>query len=389
MLGAGGAPSVAPMTSRHLLAVACSLLGAATLTTTSASAATIARTGDGGVTYVAGAGAEDLLVDLGPSSARITDEGAAAELPPGCERRGDDAVCEATSLRVELGDGSDRLVVTSVDRGVPLTVDGGDGDDHLQGGGGGDTLIGGPGDDALDGLLGDDLLDGGQGDDEIAGGAGGDRLLGGDGDDEITGDGANPPAADVVDGGAGSDRFTDYGRRTGDEGPIVLTLSGGDDDGFPGEHDDVRGVETLSITSPGRIVGSDVGEAIYGIASSEDQFVIEGRGGDDELRTPGGRDRLDGGPGADTLIAGFGNDRITAGPGRDRVFGDTAPGYCDVFECTLALGNDRIDVRDGERDIVTCGPGRDVVRADRADRVASDCEAVKRGAAGARSLEAR
>jgi hypothetical protein len=41
-------------------------------------------------------------------------------------------------------------------------------------------------------------------------------------------------------------------------------------------------------------------------------------------------------------------------------------------------GDDRIRVRDGERDTVTCGPGTDRVRADPADVVAADCEAVNR-----------
>ena len=42
-------------------------------------------------------------------------------------------------------------------------------------------------------------------------------------------------------------------------------------------------------------------------------------------------------------------------------------------------GSDRIKVDGGGRDVVQCGPGRyDVVNADRADRVASDCETVAR-----------
>jgi hypothetical protein len=41
-------------------------------------------------------------------------------------------------------------------------------------------------------------------------------------------------------------------------------------------------------------------------------------------------------------------------------------------------GNDRIDVRGGGRDFVDCGPGRDVVRADRRDVVARNCERPRR-----------
>jgi Ca2+-binding RTX toxin-like protein len=49
--------------------------------------------------------------------------------------------------------------------GIALTVDGGDGDDVLQGGDGADTLLGGVGDDVLIGNGGLDVLDGGIGDD--------------------------------------------------------------------------------------------------------------------------------------------------------------------------------------------------------------------------------
>jgi hypothetical protein len=41
-------------------------------------------------------------------------------------------------------------------------------------------------------------------------------------------------------------------------------------------------------------------------------------------------------------------------------------------------GNDVINTRDGQRDVVNCGRGHDRVRADRNDKVASNCESVKR-----------
>lgn len=40
---------------------------------------------------------------------------------------------------------------------------------------------------------------------------------------------------------------------------------------------------------------------------------------------------------------------------------------------------DRVLTRDGARDVVTCLGGEDIVFADRSDRVASDCEEVRRG----------
>ncbi len=74
--------------------------------------------------------------------------------------------------------------------------------------------------------------------------------------------------------------------------------------------------------------------------------VLRGLGGADRLWGLGGADRLFGGPGKDALRGGDGNDTIAA--------------------------------RDGARDTVVCGRGRDVVVADRLDRVARDCEIVRR-----------
>jgi Ca2+-binding RTX toxin-like protein len=59
-----------------------------------------------------------------------------------------------------------------------------------------------------------------------------------------------------------------------------------------------------------------------------------------------------------------GNDNIVGGSGRDTVAGGS--------------GNDSIRVRDGARDRVNCGSGRDTVTADRVDRIARNCERVRR-----------
>ena len=59
---------------------------------------------------------------------------------------------------------------------VPLTLDGGDGDDILLGGAGDDTLLGRAGDDVLIGGPGQDILDGSPGDDVILQSIGADRV---------------------------------------------------------------------------------------------------------------------------------------------------------------------------------------------------------------------
>ena len=58
----------------------------------------------------------------------------------------------------------------------------------------------------------------------------------------------------------------------------------------------------------------------------------------------------------------------------DRIAGTKGP---DTVKS--GAGGDRVSVRGGGLDSVRCGKGRDRVSADRSDRVARDCEVVKRG----------
>lgn len=85
---------------------------------------------------------------------------------------------------------------------------------------------------------------------------------------------------------------------------------------------------------------------------------------------------------ADLVLAGLGDDRIGAGRGRDVVFGERGrdtinpgPGRDRV---SGGPDDDRILVLDRARDVVDCGPGSDFVLADRRDRVAFNCESVRR-----------
>ena len=64
---------------------------------------------------------------------------------------------------------------------VPMTIDGGDDNDHLYGSSGDDLLIGGPGNDRLYGGSGEDTLIAGSGYDYLDGGTGNDFIDGGPG----------------------------------------------------------------------------------------------------------------------------------------------------------------------------------------------------------------
>ncbi|MEA2218209.1 MAG: 6-phosphogluconolactonase [Solirubrobacteraceae bacterium] len=123
-------------------------------------------------------------------------------------------------------------------------------------------------------------------------------------------------------------------------------------------------------------IGTDAGETRVGTAGADVVFglggadVLRGLAGRDCLYGQGGDDRIDGGPGDDLLSGGDGADHLTDREGRDVLTG--------------GRGADRIDARDASRggrrrgDVVRCGAGRDVVLADRLDRVADDCERVRR-----------
>ena len=95
------------------------------------------------------------------------------------------------------------------------------------------------------------------------------------------------------------------------------------------------GVTRVGSTSGGRVVGTDRGDVL---CSGGGATTLDGRGGDDVLR------------------GGSGVDRMLAGP-----------------------GNDKIYVRGGKTDSAACGSGSDQVFADETDRIARDCERVKRG----------
>jgi hypothetical protein len=89
-----------------------------------------------------------------------------------------------------------------------------------------------------------------------------------------------------------------------------------------------------------------------------------GTAGRDVLRGTPGRDVLRGLGGDDLLYGLGGNDVLFGGRGRDRLL--------------AGAGSDVVYAADGARDTIICGAGRDLVYAGRADRVARDCERVRR-----------
>jgi Ca2+-binding RTX toxin-like protein len=109
---------------------------------------------------------------------------------------------------------------------------------------------------------------------------------------------------------------------------------------------------------------------------------ISGRSGDDEIEGDQGDDDLCGDEGDDTLQGGAGDDTLRGGPGDDDLEGqsgnDVLVGGTGRDVLNGGRGRDRILARDGVRDRINCGAGIDTVRADRADKVARNCEHVSR-----------
>lgn len=164
--------------------------------------------------------------------------------------------------------------------------------------------------------------DGGPGNDLIEGQVFADILFGGPGDDNISALGGN----DLIRGGAGRD--------AGEGG-----------------------------------LGSD---RVYGGSGADS---LAGVGGRDRIYGESGNDRINGGgfafgkDRADSIYGGSGADTLTDSQNGKESAGDRFSG---------GAGNDQIDDRDGNRDLIDCGAGRDSVIADSRDKVAGNCERVQR-----------
>ena len=183
--------------------------------------------------------------------------------------------------------------------------------------------------------------------DTLAGTGSGDRIFALAGNDDVDG----REGADCLDLGAGNDRGV------GEAGSDLLVGAAGNDRMSGGS-----GNDRLRAGS-----GNDRG------AGGSGRDTLDGSSGKDRLAGDSGNDRLTGSSGADSLSGGSGNDRLSGGSSGDRLNGGSG-----ADRISGAGGNDRISARDRRRDRISCGRGRDSVTADRVDRVARDCERVRR-----------
>ena len=188
--------------------------------------------------------------------------------------------------------------------------------------GGNDTMNGGAGDDIIQGQRGDDRIDGGAGDDELYGQLGDDYITGGDGQDTILGDVGiisrdyNPDGTARVNLNGSWHRdviLTDVGRLSG-------ILSGIQ----PGQF---QNPDLLLLAGEYDAAGNKVIEAgQWKLSNSQVSLFADGN------------DALDGGNGEDAIFGQRGNDVIQGGLGNDYIEGNA--------------GNDRIDDQGGDDFII-------------------------------------
>jgi len=236
-----------------------------------------------------------------------------------------------------------------------VTVWGDAGDDHLSlagnypstmttvmdGGPGNDTLDGTPGDDVLfSGQSGNDVLNGGDGSDALlALGTGGDKLNGGNGNDQLVSD--DVCQGHDYNGGAGFDiaGFARY--KFQPKNGVRATLGG-----------------TASDPDRGNCIPSHLGT---------DLEILEGSDGPDILSGTNGKDPLILGRGGNDIIHGNGGaDDLDGGSGIDSLYGDS--------------GFDTLESQDGTRDrAVSCGGGGGEAFRDKNDP-ASGCKKLKKSA---------
>jgi Ca2+-binding RTX toxin-like protein len=213
-----------------------------------------------------------------------------------------------------------------------VTVDGGDGNDTINGSQLADVLDGGDGDDHI---IGDDNPQGTR--DDVRGDAGDDTMVWNPGDDDDINEGGDGDDTVEVNGGGGPEDFqvkpsSVAGRvsfdRTGPTPPGPFNIDIG-----TSEH------LVLNAGSGDDIVNSDAGLDALG-------FALDIDGGD-------GNDVIDGGDGADLLSGGNGNDKITADDNpvdtQDVVLGG------DGDDTMVWNGGDDNDVNEG-------GPGNDTAQ---------------------------
>lgn len=291
-------------------------------------------------------------------------------------------------LTLNLGDGTNTLLVNGTHTSIGGVINGGDNDDtinlwvtgnqRVNAGGGNDTistlagidkLYGGTGNDIISAGDGADFLYGEAGQDTLSGGNGNDTIFGGNDDDTLNGN----AGADFLHAGAGNDILNggaDGDTLTGREGDDTLNGGDGNDrlQGDGGAGQSITGNDTLNGEAGDDALYGGAGDDILNGGIGNDQLfgddiapsdgftgndTMNGGDGDDRIFGNAGNDILNGDAGADYMVGGTGNDTMTGGAGNDVLYGEAGEDILRGGEGIDTLrggdGNDTL-YGDGDRD---------------------------------------
>jgi Ca2+-binding RTX toxin-like protein len=292
-----------------------------------------------------GLNAQSAPIPPGPNAPRdcTPDDGNSNDGPPGAR----DCVGQDVE-NVIGGRGNDTLIGNSPDplyREAPLA--------EPQGA---NVLNGGPGDDTLQGLYGPDLLNGGSENDTVTY--------------------AERPAGEATSlgiDGAGNDGSTDSTGLASDLNPSngrMDTISPDVENIIGGAGNDVIRGDSADNT----LKGGGGNDDIEGGPGAD---MIEGAGGEDGLRGGEGNDILGGNDGNDVLVGDEGNDSLNGGAGNDLMHGGN--GADDLIG---GDGNDSVDWADATSSVsVSINGINDDGRDGEHDNVFSDVEGANGGLA--------
>ena len=359
------------MKTRVALRVALASAVAACALPAVAQAAVVEEAADGSLRF-RGSGGEANIVSVTTSSSNavsIQDLNGVTSNTPLCAEISTRRLNCAIGIRMNeilLGSGNDIIAVDVPNR---VVVEGGFGNDTLDGGKGTDptavTFRGGDGLDVVsysttdravhvtptsfDGRIGFDQdiiafdvekIAGSRFDDNLFSSAFVGDLIGGRGNDRLTANqttgsitrfdmGRQADGADRVVPGPGVN-FVNYGGRTL---PVNATVGfRGADDGEAGEGDDIGSRGNMIID------GGQAGDTLstFGSAIAGASFGLNGNGGSDTLEGGESGEFMSGGPGSDTFIARGGADVISANDG-----------VGDIVGCGLGTDSAQLDKLDG------------------------------------------
>ncbi len=215
-------------------------------------------------------------------------------------------------------------------------VTGGMGNDLLTGDGTANVLQGGEGNDILNGQSGPDQLLGDGGSDTIRGGSGADDIDGGNGDDLLFGQNdadllTGGLGNDTFDGGAGDDTVIEFGN--GNAVLATTSLIG------------FSGIDTLTSVELARLTGG-AGDNLFNASGFSGSVTLLGGDGNDTLLDATGDDSLSGGAGNDVFrLIGLGTDIII----------ETVNDGSDTLDYSAAVGSVNIDLARTTRQDVRSG----------------------------------